>query len=39
MNFIKWMGTQSKLVNGQVIGWFLFGCLVGMIAGTIIAIH
>ena len=36
MRFIKWLGTQSELINGQVIMYFEFGVLIGIIAGIIV---
>jgi len=38
MKFIKWLGTQTYLTNGQVFGWFVMGILVGMLIGIFIGI-
>jgi len=38
MKFIKWLGTQTYLTNGQVIGWFTLGILVGTVLGICIRI-
>lgn len=36
MKFLKWLGTQTYLTNGQVIGWFELGILVGTFIGFLL---
>lgn len=38
MRFLKWLGTRTYLTNGQVMGWFDMGILVGMVIGALIGI-
>ena len=38
MRFIRWLGTQSNLINGQVIMCFQFGTTVGIIIGIVIGV-
>ena len=38
MKFLEWLGSQSKLLNGAVVGWFIMGMCVGLILGVLIGI-